>query len=198
MDHSDHDGMTTGRLEAFSDGVFAIIITITVFELKIPSDASFAALASLAPFFIAYLISFQTVGAYWNNHHHLLRTTTHVSTGMMWANLNLLFWLSFIPFTTGWLGANHGGAWPTALYAAVLFASAFSYTILQYVVILHSEHRNEIFAELNKSKKGLLSLFCYLLAILSAFIHPIISDIAIGIVALLWFIPDSRIAKFIS
>jgi uncharacterized membrane protein len=198
MDHSDHDKLTTERLEAFSDGVFAIIITITVLELKIPEGSSLSALAPLVPLFIAYAISFQTVGTYWNNHHHLLRATKHVSAGIMWANLNLLFWLSLIPFTTGWLGANHGGAWPTALYAGVLLAAAISYSILQTQVIRHAEHRAELIAELNKSKKGLFSLVCYLIAIPSAFVHPLISDAFIFVVTIIWFIPDSRIAKFIA
>src|SRR5258706_6218661 len=128
QDHSEHENLTPRRLEAFSDGVLAIIITITVLEFRLPAGADISAIRPLIPLFIAYAISFQAIGTYWNNHHHLLQTTKHIGTDIMWANLNLLFWISFIPFATGWLGANHGGAWPTALYAMVLFMAGVSYS----------------------------------------------------------------------
>ena len=196
--HAEHENLTRGRLEAFSDGVFAIIITITVLEFKVPSGGDLLALKPLIPLLVAYAISFQGIGTYWNNHHNLLRTTKHISADVMWANLNLLFWLSFIPFTTGWVGANHGGSWPTALYAAILFAAGVSYTVLQYTVVRHADHQTEIMAVLKNSKKGIFSLSCYCLAVLTAFVNPIISDVLIFLVAIIWFIPDRRIAKFIN
>lgn len=196
-DEDSHNNISTSRLEAFSDGVMAIIITITVLSIKVPPGATFLAIQPLLPLFITYAISFQTVGTYWNNHHHLLQATSHVSAGMMWANLNLLFWLSIIPFTTGWLGQNHGGAAPTALYAGVLLMCGVAYTFLQWAVVTHSEKRDQIAGELMKSKKGTISLLSYLLAVLLAFYNPIISDALIIFVALLWFIPDKRIEKFI-
>lgn len=197
-DSSAHNNISPARLEAFSDGVMAIIITITVLELKVPLGAGLNALKPLLPLFITYAISFQTVGTYWNNHHHLLKLTNHVSTGIMWSNLNLLFWLSLIPFTTGWLGQNHGGKIPTALYSGVLLMCAISYMILQYEVVLHSPNRHQIMADLQKSKKGLISLISYALAAALAFISPVISDVLIVFVALIWFIPDRRIEKFIN
>lgn len=196
-DHSNHNNLSTSRLEAFSDGVLAIIITITVLELKIPHGDEFKDLTPLIPLVFAYLISFQMIGTYWNNHHHLLRLTKHVSTGIMWANLHLLFWLSLVPFTTGWFGENHGAKIPTALYAAVLLMSAIAYSILQYAVLQHSEKKHTILAELNKSKKGTFSLLSYSLAIVFAFFNPTISYICIVLVALLWFIPDKRIEKYL-
>lgn len=196
-DSSNHNKLTPARLEAFSDGVMAIIITITVLELKVPEGAAWADLKPLLPLFLTYLISFQTVGTYWNNHHHLLRATKHVSTGIMWTNLNLLFWLSIIPFSTGWLGANHGGKIPTVVYSAVLLLCALAYSFLQAAVVRHAENRAELITELNKSKKGLISLVCYAAAVLFAFWNPIISDVFILLVALMWFVPDRRIEKYI-
>ncbi|MDD5050943.1 MAG: TMEM175 family protein [Candidatus Pacebacteria bacterium] len=196
--HAEHENLTPGRLEAFSDGVLAIIITITVLEFKIPAGSDILVLKPMIPLFIAYAISFQSIGTYWNNHHNLLRTTRHISTDVMWANINLLFWLSFIPFATGWVGANHGGSWPTALYASILFAAGVSYNLLQYAVVRHADQQAEIMATLKQSKKGIFSLTCYLVAVFAAFLNPIISDILIFVVALLWFIPDRRIAKFIN
>lgn len=196
-DSDSHNKISTVRLEAFSDGVMAIIITITVLGIKVPEGAGFLALRPLLPLLVTYAISFQTVGTYWNNHHHLLQATSHVSAGMMWANLNLLFWLSLIPFTTGWLGANHGGSAPTALYAAVLFLCGASYSLLQWSVVKHSDKREQLAEELIKSKKGMISLVSYLLAVALAFYSPIISDVLIILVAVIWFIPDKRIEKFI-
>ena len=193
--NDNHSKISTNRLEAFSDGVLAIIITIMVLELKVPHDNSIGALVGLLPIFIAYIISFQTIGTYWNNHHHLLHATKHVSPGIMWANLHLLFWLSLIPFSTGWLGENHGAELPTAFYALVLFISAIAYTILQQAVIVHAENRNALQEEIKRSWKGKISLLGYLFAIPLAFVHPIISDTIIVAVSLMWFIPDRRIAK---
>jgi len=196
-EHKDdsHTKISTARLEAFSDGVIAIIITITVLELKVPVGSTWRALFSLLPLFIAYIVSFQTVGTYWNNHHHLIQATKHVSPGIMWANLHLLFWLSLIPFATGWLGENHGGVLPTALYSSVLLACAIAYFILEYTVILHAENSQNLKDEIRKSFKGKISLASYFLAILCAFINPIISDILIFAVTIIWFIPDRRIEK---
>jgi uncharacterized membrane protein len=199
MTHSpkedNHTKISTNRLEAFSDGVIAIIITITVLELKTPVGEHIGALFPLIPLFIAYIISFQTIGTYWNNHHHLIQATKHISPGIMWANLHLLFWLSLIPFATGWLGENHGGSTPTALYACILLACAIAYTILQQLVIIHAENRQALEEEIKRSWKGKISLVSYLLAIPLAFVHPIISDVLIIIVSLMWFIPDRRIEK---
>lgn len=198
-DHIDdaHNNLTPGRLEAFSDGVLAIIITITVLELKVPHGQHLSDLKPLLPLFVTYLISFQNIGMYWNNHHHLLKATNHVSGGIMWANLHLLFWLSLIPFTTGWLGENHGGEVPTALFAGVLLLSAIAYAILQRAVLHHAPNRAELLAVFDKSKKGTVSLILYALAIPLAFINPIISDVLIVLVSLIWFVPDRRIEMFL-
>lgn len=196
-DTSSHNKLSPARLEAFSDGVMAIIITITVLELKVPSGMTIASLKPLVPLFFTYAVSFQNVGTYWNNHHHLLRATKHVSAGLMWANLHLLFWLSMIPFATGWLGANHGGKIPTALYAAILLMCAFAYFLLQAQVVRHAENRDELYKELSKTKKGVISIVCYCLALACAFFLPIISDILIILVALMWFVPDRRIEKYL-
>lgn len=193
--NDNHNKLSTNRLEAFSDGVLAIIITITVLELKIPHNDSVEAITNLIPLFIAYVISFQTIGTYWNNHHHLIQATKHVSPGIMWANLHLLFWLSLIPFSTGWLGENHGGPLPTAFYAFILFACAIAYTILQHTVVIHSENSHALKEEIRRSWKGKISVLSYLVSIPLAFVHPIISDILIVAVSLMWFIPDRRIEK---
>lgn len=199
-EHNDADGHThlsPARLEAFSDGVMAIIITITVLNFHIPQGSSWNALSSIWPLFIAYLISFQTVGTYWNNHHHLLQATKHVSADIMWTNLHLLFWLSLIPFATGWLGANHGGSVPTAFYASVLLLCGIAYTFLQWAVVRHSENREQLKREMEKSPKGLVSIVCYVLAVPFSFVNPLISDILIVLVAFIWFIPDRRIEKYL-
>jgi uncharacterized membrane protein len=196
-DSSHHNSLSPARLETFSDGVMAIIITITVLELKIPLGAGFSSLVPIIPLFIAYAVSFQTVGTYWNNHHHLLRATNHVSAGIMWANLNLLFWLSLIPFCTGWIGENNGGNAPTVLYSAILLFCSISYSLLQMQVVKHSEKRDKLYMELIKSPKGIVSVACYSLAVLAGFYNPIISDSLIVLVALMWFIPDRRIEKYL-
>jgi len=184
---------TPARLEAFSDGVMAILITITVLELKTPLSAAIIDIKSQWPLFLAYLVSFQTIGTYWNNHHHLLHATKHVSAGMMWANLHLLFWLSLIPFTTGWLGKFFGSAGPTAAYSAVLFFSAIAYTILQFRVLKHSDNRDELLKRITSSNKGLISLGSYAAAVAFAFVMPVISYTLIVLVGAMWFIPDRRI-----
>lgn len=194
---SSHNNLSPARLEAFSDGVIAIIITITVLEFKIPHGESFHNLKPLIPLFFAYAVSFQNIGTYWNNHHHLIKITKHISAGIMWANLNLLFWLSLIPFSTGWLGENHGGKAPTVLFATILLLCALSYMILQSQIINHSEQKENLINELNKSKKGRISLIFYILAVVFGFYNPIISDIFIVLVSLMWLIPDKRIEKYL-
>ncbi len=199
MEHDDtnHAKLSSARLEAFSDAVMAIIITITVLELRVPEGHDLTALRPLLPLFITYAISFQTIGTYWNNHHHLLRAADHVSSSIMWANLNLLFWLSLIPLGSGWLGENHGGKLPTALYAGILLMCAIAYSLLQRSVIKHSQKRPQLVAELTKHPKGVISLVIYAAAVVLAFVNPIISDVLIVLVALFWFVPDRRIEKYL-
>ncbi|MCE9643026.1 MAG: TMEM175 family protein [Candidatus Andersenbacteria bacterium] len=194
-DTSSHNELTPARLEAFSDAVMAIIITITVLELHIPEAHTFTALQPLIPLGIAYVISFHTIGTYWNNHHHLLRATKHISAGIMWANLNLLFWLSLIPFTTGWLGRNYAQHAPTVVYAAVLLCCAVSYALLQSQVVKHASKREKLEQELRSSRKGIVSVVSYALAVVTGFYWPILSDAFIVLVLVLWFIPDRRIEK---
>jgi len=189
--------LDTSRLEAFSDGVMAIIITITVFEIKVPQGDALSALAPLLPIFLTYVLSFQVIGTYWNNHHHLFRATREVSTGIMWANLHLLFWLSLIPLTSSWLGENHGGALPTALYSFILFMCAVAYYVLQNTIIAHEGDNSALAKVIGDDRKGRLSLVFYALAIAFAFYNPIISDVLLFFVALMWFVPDRRIQKIL-
>lgn len=183
------------RLEAFSDGVLAIIITIMVLELKIPHSDSFIALKPLLPIFLAYLLSFVYIAIYWNNHHHLMHTVQHVSASILWANMHLLFWLSLIPFTTGWMGENHFAATPTALYGFNLLMAGFAYSLLQ-VAIVKSHGANSILAEaLGSDIKGKASTLLYLIAIPLAFYQEILADIIYVAVAIWWVIPDRRIER---
>ncbi|MFN8299233.1 MAG: TMEM175 family protein [Chitinophagales bacterium] len=187
--------MKKGRLEAFSDGVLAIIITIMVLEIKVPHGAEFHDLLPLWPVFISYVISFIYLGIYWNNHHHMLHTVIHVTGDVLWANLHLLFWLSLIPFTTGWIGENHFAATPMALYGVNLLMCAISYTILQ-MRILKNEGPNSILAKaVGKDRKGQLSLFLYVLGIVLVFVHTGLSGACYVTVALIWLIPDKRIER---
>jgi len=185
--------MTKGRLEAFSDGVMAVIITIMVLELKVPHEGDLAALRPLLPTFLTYLLSFVFMGIYWTNHHHLLHATERVTGGVLWANLHLLFWLSLTPFVTGWMGENHFEAVPTALYGAVLMCAGIAYYLLQTTIIRaqgpHSTLANAVGADL----KGKLSPVIYAIAIPIAFVNQNISDALYVFVALLWLIPDRRI-----
>jgi uncharacterized membrane protein len=189
--------MGKGRLEAFSDGVIAIIITIMVLELKVPHGAELSNLLELAPVFLSYVLSFANVGIYWNNHHHLLHTVKKVSAGILWANLFLLFWLSLIPFTTGWMGENHFAKWPVVLYAFDLLMCAISYTILVYTIIGSHGNDSGLAKAIGNDSKGKISLLAYAVAIPLAFYNPWISGGLIILVALMWLIPDSRIAKVI-
>jgi uncharacterized membrane protein len=189
--------MTKGRLEAFSDGVIAIIITIMVLELKIPHSADLAALKPLLPVFLSYILSFAYLGIYWNNHHHMLAVSKHIDGGVLWANLLLLFWLSLVPFTTGWMGEFYSSPIPVALYGVVLFMAAISYFILQQKLLRkHSE--DSLFALAAGDKlKGIISIFIYLAAIIFSFVSVIIAQVLYFIVALMWVIPDRRIERLI-
>lgn len=188
--------MTKTRLEAFSDGVIAIIITIMVLELKIPHEATFAALAKLAPVALSYVMSFVFVGIYWGNHHHLLHTVQHVTTGIIWSNMGLLFALSLIPFTTGWMGENHFGNIPVSVYGMNLLLCAIAFYFLQLSIMKHYSHTNILIDALKKQeRKGIISLLLYVVSIVCAFWFPIISaGIFIG-TAIWWVIPDKNIER---
>jgi TMEM175 potassium channel family protein len=189
--------MQKNRLEAFSDGVLAIIITIMVLELKVPHGTDFAALKPLIPVFLSYVLSFFYVGIYWNNHHHLCHSARTVSAGILWANLHLLFWLSLFPFSTAWIGENHLAPLPTAAYGFVLLMAAIAYYLLQ-CAILAKEGRDSLLAEaLGSDWKGKLSPVIYLAAIPLAFVNPWISSGLYVFAALLWLIPDRRIERVI-
>ncbi|HJW47251.1 MAG TPA: TMEM175 family protein, partial [Lysobacter sp.] len=181
------------RLEAFSDGVIAIIITIMVLELKVPHGESLASLRPLAPVFLNYILSFVYVGIYWNNHHHMLHASVKVSGAVLWANLHLLFWLSLFPFATGWMGENHFAAWPTVLYGVVLLMAACAYWILQQTIIAAEGPDSLLKAALGNDWKGKLSPLLYILAIVSAPWLPWLAQLVYVAVALLWLIPDRRI-----
>ena len=183
------------RLEAFSDGVIAIIITIMVLELKVPHKADIAALTPLLPVFLSYVLSFIYTGIYWNNHHHLLHSVKRVSGAILWANLHLLFWLSLVPFVTGWMGENHFAAAPTALYGGVLLMAGVAYKILQVAIIQHHGNESLLAKAIGKDIKGNTSLLLYLIAIPSAFVSPWIACALYVIVALMWLVPDQRIER---
>ncbi len=190
--------MGTGRLEAFSDGVLAIIITIMVLEMKVPHDASLAALWSLWPVFLSYILSFVYLGIYWNNHHHLLHTTQRVSGAILWANLHLLFWLSLIPFVTGWMGENHFASAPTAFYGIVLLMAAIAYWILQQAIMAEQGRDSLLAVAIGNDLKGKLSPLLYAIAIPSAFFNQWIAGAVYVVVALMWLIPDRRIERVIA
>jgi len=192
--------MSKNRLEAFSDGVLAIIITIMVLELKVPHATELAALKPLVPVFLSYALSFIYLGIYWNNHHHMFHATKHVTGGILWANLHLLFWLSLFPFTTGWVGENHLGEndltpTPTAVYGFVLLMAASAYYILQRTIIAQQGRDSLLAKAIGRDWKGKLSPACYLAAIPLAFVSPWISNGLYVFVALLWLIPDRRIER---
>ncbi|WP_317897085.1 TMEM175 family protein [Aurantibacillus circumpalustris] len=187
--------MKKGRLEAFSDGVLAIIITIMVLELKTPHSADFSALIPLIPVFLSYLISFVYLGIYWNNHHHLINTVERVSGGILWANLHLLFWLSLIPFVTAWMGENHFAPQTLALYGLILLMCAIAYFILQRTIIHQHGNNSTLALALGTDFKGKLSPLLYLIAIPAAFLSEWISGAIYVGVALLWLVPDKRIEK---
>ncbi len=187
--------MKTTRLEAFSDGVLAIIITIMVLELKVPHGVELAALKPLLPRLLSYVLSFIYLGIYWNNHHHLFQATEQVSGGILWANLHLLFWLSLFPFTTGWMGENGLAAIPTAVYGFVLLMAAIAYVVLERAIIA-KEGRDSLLAQaVGREWKGKLSLVLYFIAIPLAFVSSWIASGIYAFVALLWLIPDRRIER---
>ena len=181
------------RLEGFSDGVVAIIITIMVLELKVPHDASAQALLQLTPVFLSYALSFLVVAIIWVNHHHLLHTLTHVSGRLLWLNNHLLFWLSLVPFTTSWIGKSHGAPMPTAVYGGVLLLAAIAYTILQTAIVAHQGPQSKLAAAVGKDRKGKVSMLAYALAIPLAYANPWLADALYVFVALLWLVPDRRI-----
>ena len=185
--------MTKGRLEAFSDGVLAIIITIMVLEFDVPHEATLAALAPLAPKFLSYVLSFVFLGIYWNNHHHLWQIVKGVNGSILWANLHLLFWLSLIPFVTGWMGENNFSTIPVALYGVVLWLSGLAYYIMVRVLMAHHGRYSLLAEAIGKDVKGLRSLYIYTAAIPLAFVSPWIAFALYVIVAIMWFIPDRRI-----
>jgi len=187
--------MEKNRLEAFSDGVLAIIITIMVLELKVPHGVELAALAPMLPVFLSYALSFIYVGIYWNNHHHLLQTTKHVNAGVLWANLHLLFWLSLFPFSMAWIGENHIAPVPSALYGFVLLMAAVAYYVLQRAIIAQQGSGSLLASALGRDWKGKLSPVIYLSAIPLAFLSPWISNGLYAFAALLWLIPDRRIER---
>jgi uncharacterized membrane protein len=185
--------MSKGRLEAFSDGVVAILITIMVLDLKVPHGADSAALRPLLPVFSTYVLSYVFLGIYWNNHHHMLHAAERINGAILWANLHLLFWLSLVPFVTGWMGENHLAPLPTAVYGAVLLLSAIAYTILQRAIMGHQGAGSKLAAAVGSDGKGKLSMGLYALAILLAFIQPWIAAAIYALVALMWLVPDRRI-----
>ena len=191
--------MNKTRLEAFSDAVIAIIMTIMVLELKIPHGTDLEALRPLFWIFVAYVLSFIYLGIYWNNHHHMLQATRKVNGKVLWANMHLLFWLSLVPFVTGWMGENHFAPFPTSMYGVVLLMCAVAYTILQTTIVRHDKHENDLLAEaIGGDLKGKLSMLCYIAAIPLAFVHQAIAGILYAIVAAIWLIPDRRIERKIA
>ena len=188
--------MNTSRVEAFSDGVVAILITIMVLELHVPQGTDLEALRPLLPVFLTYILSFINIGIYWNNHHHMMQATQHIDGRILWANLNLLFWLSLVPFTTGWMGENHFAALPTAIYGLNLIMAAISYTILQTLIVRYNGGENErLRAAIGHDLKGKLSLVIYAIAIGLAFVDNRISLFLYVLVAMIWLVPDRRIER---
>jgi uncharacterized membrane protein len=187
--------MEKNRLEAFSDGVLAIIITIMVLELKVPHSADFDALAPVVPVFLSYILSFLYVGIYWNNHHHMFQTTKRVSGGILWANLHLLFWLSLFPFSTAWIGENHLAPAPIAVYGFVLLMAGVAYLILQHLIIVQQGPNSLLAAAIGRDWKGKLSALAYLAAIPLAFVSPWISIGLYTSAAFTWLIPDRSIER---
>jgi len=187
--------MEKNRLEAFSDGVLAIIITIMVLELKVPHGVELEALKPILPVFLSYVLSFLYIGIYWNNHHHMFHATKHVSGGILWANLHLLFWLSLFPFSTAWMGENHLAPIPTAAYGVVLLMAAIAYYVLQQTIIVNQGSHSLLASAVGRDWKGKLSPALYLAAIPLAFVSPWIASGLYTFVALIWLIPDRRIER---
>lgn len=190
--------MNRNRLVAFSDGVLAIIITIMVLELDLPKGYQLQDLLILLPTFLSYVLSFTYVGIYWNNHHHLMHTSCRVTGLILWANLHLLFWLSLIPFTSGWMGQNSAAPIPTALYGFVLLMAAIAYFILQRLIIRAEGERSALKIAIGRDLKGKFSILCYAAAVGIALVQPIISQALYAAIALLWLIPDRRIERVLN
>jgi uncharacterized membrane protein len=187
--------MSKGRMEAFSDGVLAIIITIMVLELAIPHEAGLAALLPLAPVFLSYVLSFIFLGIYWNNHHHLFQVVEHVDGRVLWANLHLLFWLSLIPFVTGWMGENQFAAWPVALYGVDLLFAAVAYFLLTRALLAIHKPDSVLATALGRDFKGKVSLLFYVVAVPLAFVYSWLAFALYVLVAVIWLIPDPRIER---
>jgi uncharacterized membrane protein len=185
------------RIESFSDGVLAIIITIMVLNLTVPNRPDLSALKPLLPVFLTYALSFLYVAIYWNNHHHLIKAARRATSGVMWANLHLLFWLSLFPFMTGWMGENHFTTIPTAVYGAVLLLAAIAYFILQNIIVADQGHESKMAKEIGRDWKGKASVMLYVVGIVAAFWHPWVSTLIYTMVALLWLIPDRRLKRVI-
>ena len=185
--------MTKGRLEAFSDGVIAILITIMVLELKVPHEPDLAALRGVLPVLAAYLLSFVFVGIYWNNHHHMLHITTRINGKILWANLHLLFWLSLVPFGTAWHGEHPSATAPAAIYGVIFLCAGVAWLILQSTIIADQGPGSPLAAAVGSDLKGKLSAVLYSTAIAAAFVRPWISDVLYVVVALMWLVPDRRI-----
>jgi uncharacterized membrane protein len=185
--------MTKGRLEAFSDGVIAILITIMVLELGVPEGSDWNALQAILPVFLTYVLSYVMLGIYWNNHHHMLHATERVNGTILWANLHLLFWLSLVPFTTAWMGESHFASTPTALYGVVLLLAAIAYRVLVTAILKQHGPHSRLRAAIGRDTKGKLSIALYAAAVPLAFLNPLIADAVYVAVALIWLVPDRRI-----
>ena len=190
--------MNKNRLEAFSDGVLAIIITIMVLEMKVPSGVDLESLRPVFPVFMSYVLSLGYIAIYWNNHHHMLHTTHNVTGAMLWANLHLLFWLSLFPFATGWMGENHFALMPSALYGVILLMAAMAYWVLQTVIIRMQGPESLLKKAVGRDWKGKLSPVLYVIGIIATFWSPAVSQAIYAFVALLWLVPDKRIEKAFS
>jgi len=187
--------MNKGRLEAFSDGVIAIIITIMVLELRVQHGSDWSVLRPLMPVLLSYVLSFVHVGIYWNNHHHLLNATKQISGGVMWSNMHLLFWLSLVPFVTGWMGENAFARNPVALYGGVLLMAAVAYTLLVRALLKHHEPDSALARAIGSDAKGKISLALYVLGILSSWVHTAVALLFYVVVVVIWLVPDRRIER---
>ncbi|GAB2705152.1 TMEM175 family protein [Mucilaginibacter koreensis] len=189
--------MKTSRLEAFSDGVFAIIITIMVLELKVPHGDQLRDLLPVLPRFLSYILSFVYVGIYWNNHHHMIYTVDRISGMVLWANLNLLFWLSLVPFVTDWMGEHHFAQWPVILYGFILLMCGVAYAVLAQLLMRNAGKEAIITRAFGNDSKGKLSVLAYIIAIGLAFISTAASMVVYGLVAVMWFVPDRRVERIL-
>lgn len=187
--------MNKGRMEAFSDGVLAVIITIMVLEMKSPHGPTLAALRPLLPVLLSYLLSFIYIGIYWNNHHHLLHATQHVNGAILWANLHLLFWLSLVPFTTAWMNGNHFESWPVAVYGIVLLLAGVAYFILTQMLIRLHGRSSTLAKSIGRDKKGAISIIIYAVAVPLAFVRTWLAGAGYILVAIIWLVPDRRIER---